>query len=930
MANVVDQASRGMGLPNHWKFFSPYPFSGINLQSSPVAVNDQEFLWVENFLKLGDGYLRTAWGPGAAFYTAPTGKTIISFNWYVIGESDYVAVFLSDGSAVQVAWPGGAQTVIGPAATFYNATSGFIPAVSQYGALYILISNRNSVNDYWAWDGALLYGAGTAAPNGVVLLSSGLKYDTLPTVTAFGGLGSGMVVVPSINAGGVVYLNITNPGHGYGVGDVVQLAFSGGGSDTSAILTANLNTGGVAGVNITGGGTGYTSATAAFSGGGGTGAAGTVIIGSGVATLNLTAGGSGYGSGAGVSFTGGGGSGATATATVTGGVVTALTITSPGSGYTSAPTVAIIGAGTGATATATVQNDIIIGVTMTNPGTGYTTAPTVTFSGTGTGATGVAVLDPTSVEGVTVVNPGSGFVYAPAIAFVGGGGTGATGTVELVGTSIAKVNVISGGQNYQKVPTVIFTGGGAGTGAAATAILGGGEVIAINLTDGGSGYTTNVEVIIQPANFNTTSQDTGTGAGAIAIFQPTSIAGVQMMSYGLNYTTAPAIEVQSGANSSAYATVQLMPFGVSGSSIETFQSRVWICDPAPGQFSPLPTGGNFAVSAPGSITDFATSDGGLLFTNSDSFLKKRYVAIHQSNGYLYFFGDHSCSVVSNVQTSGNPATTTFAYQNVDPQVGLSWRDSLIDFGRSTLFANETGLYGLYGGAVSRISSKLATLFDDAVFPPTGGALVPTSAIATLFDIKHVMMLMTVTDPDTEAARNVMVTWNEREWVVTSQGLALTFIGSRTFNSTYYAYGTDGASLYPLFAQSSNTLTKRLDTKLYGNDKPFMTKEMDALYLVASDLSAGAVGIAMDVTAVSSGQALQNPFDTTTQNATYADPFLQPIDFASPSPYWATWGSGTGGGSVPFTSMGLRFTTTSPDFALGHLMIAYHDSSAIAG
>src|SRR5690606_18742626 len=56
-----------------------------------------------------------------------------------------------------------------------------------------------------------------------------------------------------------------------------------------------------------------------------------------------------------LSFTGGAGSGAAGTATVVGGVVTSVAITNSGSGYTSAPTVAITGAGsgTGATFTAT-------------------------------------------------------------------------------------------------------------------------------------------------------------------------------------------------------------------------------------------------------------------------------------------------------------------------------------------------------------------------------------------------------------------------------------------------------------------------------------------------------------------------------------------------------------------------------------------------
>jgi hypothetical protein len=48
-----------------------------------------------------------------------------------------------------------AQTTIGPAGTFYNETTGYLPYARQWGSIYLLICNRNTTNDYWAWDGTL-------------------------------------------------------------------------------------------------------------------------------------------------------------------------------------------------------------------------------------------------------------------------------------------------------------------------------------------------------------------------------------------------------------------------------------------------------------------------------------------------------------------------------------------------------------------------------------------------------------------------------------------------------------------------------------------------------------------------------------------------------------------------------------------------------
>ena len=58
-----------------------------------------------------------------------------------------------------------------------------------------------------------------------------------------------------------------------------------------------------------------------------------------------------------------------------------------------------------------------------------------------------------------------------------------------------------------------------------------------------------------------------------------------------------------------------------------------------------------ALAGPGSLVDFSTTNGGVLFTNSDGFLQTKYTAIRQSAGYLYFFGDGSVSVASNVSAS---------------------------------------------------------------------------------------------------------------------------------------------------------------------------------------------------------------------------------------------------------------------------------------
>ena len=195
----------------------------------------------------------------------------------------------------------------------------------------------------------------------------------------------------------------------------------------SQLVVASASTG-IGSVTITNAGSGYSSApTVAFTGGSGTGAAGTAVVGKAVATIAVGAGGTGYTS-ATVTITGGGGTGATATATISGTSIASIAVTAGGTGYTSTPTVTITGDGTGGTATATLASTgTIKSITITNAGTGYVSAPTVGLSGgSGTGAAGTAVI---------------GSALAPTIGsstFTGGtnGISGVTYT-QLIGSDVA-------------------------------------------------------------------------------------------------------------------------------------------------------------------------------------------------------------------------------------------------------------------------------------------------------------------------------------------------------------------------------------------------------------------------------------------------------------------------------------------------------------
>lgn len=846
----AQQVETRFGLPNTVRFIGPFPFGGMDTQASRLAMADTSFFWCENYLKIGDGNLRTVPDLGTPLYKVPVGdtRTIISFFWFNIGITYYCAIFFDDGSAIQVDLIGNVTDIVASGTRAFYFVGGQLPAAVQWGSIYLLMSNNNTPNDYWAWDGSILYAAGGLGPQ-TTLTSAGANYVGQPTIIAFGGHGSGIALSADVTNGSITAINVIDPGTGYVVGDIVQAIFSGGGSDTGARLGSALSPAPLNEIIV-------------------------LVTGSGYLSPPL------------VSITGGGGSGAAATANLTGTQVTSITLTNPGSGYTSAPVIALVptSGGSGGVAQATVVASPVGAIGVADGGTNYFGIPALTIEGgSGSGATAHVVLSgPGPIETITVDNGGSGFTSLPAVDITdGGAGTGATALVTgISGGVITQISITAGGTDYIS-PVVGFTGGG-GSGAAATANIGAGVISSVVLDTPGAGYT-----------------------------------------------DAPTVIVQAGLNSAASATLQLMPFGVSGDSIETYSSQVWVQHPF--QSGTPPTGGVRLSSAPGSIADFATSSGGLQEVNTDRFLRAHLTAIRQANGFLYPFGDSSANVISNVQVQGNPPTKTLTSQNTDPQTGTNWRDTMQDFSRTIVFGNPFGIYGLFGGAVTKISGPMDGVFQRAALPQSedprdpGQPVTPSSAVANLYNRKIYLMLMSIFDPFIETYRNAMVCWNEKDWSIVSQSAVLTYIGTQEIDSDLEAWGTDGNALYPLLAAPSDVLQKILATKLYGAERPNIIKRADDVYIQAENFATNTRAPAFEVV-------------TDTEFASFPAPRIPQIAFPPNNPLPASAVAPavqcpmlTGPtGDIAGVELGLTIRSTDPDHAIYGLTLAHEDVDVIFG
>lgn len=243
-----------------------------------------------------------------------------------------------------------------------------------------------------------------------------------------------------------------------------------------------------------------------------------------------------------------------------------------------------------------------------------------------------------------------------------------------------------------------------------------------------------------------------------------------------------------------------VPTGLHGNAVEIYAGRVWVAKQQTVFFS-----------APGSLVDYSGADGAGDFTSSDSFLRISYIALRQSNGFLYLVGDSSLNYISGVQTSGSPAVTTFTNQNADPEVGTPWPGTVTTFGRNIIFANAFGVHVSYGAAVTKISEPLDGVYNTVA---DFGGFVPSAAKAIVFGKKIWLLLLPIIDPISGQQVNKLFGWNGKLWFAASQDMDLIFVQSQEILSVLTAWGTDGQSIRPLFQTPSSALNKVTQSRLW--------------------------------------------------------------------------------------------------------------------
>lgn len=388
-------------------------------------------------------------------------------------------------------------------------------------------------------------------------------------------------------------------------------------------------------------------------------------------------------------------------------------------------------------------------------------------------------------------------------------------------------------------------------------------------------------------------------SGGVVIGSPAGLYAWDGMTVTPPGATAPAwLTGATGAGT-------VMPSGLPGIyALEVYLGRLFVM----GQTV-------ISMSAPENGADFSTADGGGSWGYQGDQLTSSYTDIVQSAGVLYVFGDsmtnyvYSLQLVGAVTAIGTLYTTQFNFSNINPQIGHRFFRPVGHWLQDLIVLDGAGVFDLSGQSMLWISAKLTNLV--VTVNPT--PFQPTITSAHIFGQRWLLINGMFTDP-WGVTRSMILAWNGVIWTIASQGLNLTNIGSYEQNSVITPYGTDGTSLYRLFAQPDPQLQKRLSSKAYKGPNILTIKDWKRVFVEMSDKMSppGPEGVSITGTLSTIGGNIPNG--------------VQDISFDIPPGGKDTIPAPTEGKGV---AAWLDLQSTSPDFTIERVSLTY-DERALFG
>lgn len=323
-----------------------------------------------------------------------------------------------------------------------------------------------------------------------------------------------------------------------------------------------------------------------------------------------------------------------------------------------------------------------------------------------------------------------------------------------------------------------------------------GSLATISVYVTGDGYTATPVVTIVGGG--------GVNATAVATLSSGGVSAVNIIAVGSGFTAAPAIGFTGGtAGTAATASAYIMPSGMGGDAIAVYSGRTWVAN-----------GRVVSFTAPNTWYDVSTAAAAGSTTITEGSLRRKIYGLKALDNYLYVFGDASIIIIGDLKVSGS--VTTFSQTFLSSTTGSTLPGTITAMERAIVFANNEGVWAMFGASLQKISNPL-----DGIFPKIDFTAKTSGGLAAIYNILCYALSFRYTGGT--VARELQALFFNGKWFLTSQGDSIEYVSAIQRAGIHELWASSGTDVARMYADTSANIAQTLQTGLYDLGNPIFDK-----------------------------------------------------------------------------------------------------------
>jgi hypothetical protein len=349
----------------------------------------------------------------------------------------------------------------------------------------------------------------------------------------------------------------------------------------------------------------------------------------------------------------------------------------------------------------------------------------------------------------------------------------------------------------------------------------------LNITAGGSGYSTGANVAI--------TGGTGGGATASATVVNGVVVALTLLTPGSGYVAGDVLTVTItpvGAGGGATATGRIWPIlgggspGFFVSTVAVFQGRVWLAG-----------GRNYQWTGTVGFDDTSAVNaaGSSILTDAD--LPHSITAFRSLNNFLYIFGDGSLKQIGSIAVASS--VTVFTITTLSSDQGTIYPQSIASYNRLILFANQVGVYAIFGATVEKISDPM-----DGVFRALDFTQPPIACPNDINNIRCYLLLVRYLDP-INGPRSIFLTFMNKKWFIVSQGSTIRCACTASIGGNLESFVSSGSDVTQIVQNNTVPVAIILKTALSDDGRPMQGKRGIRMGVVQQAQNVGTMLLTQD-------------------------------------------------------------------------------------